>query len=49
MNAGTIRAMVDRIENDLAMVLLSKSCHAVTWPIKYLPEGISEGSVLEKN
>lgn len=47
MSARTIRAVVDRIEDNLAVVMLGESYHVVTWPIKYLPEGVSEGSVLE--
>ncbi len=46
MNTMTIYAVVDRFEGDLALVLLGESGHAVNWPVKYLPDGISEGSVL---
>lgn len=46
MKTKTICAVVDRVEGDLAVILLGKPGYAVTWPIEDLPDGISEGSVL---
>ena len=47
MSAGTIRAFVDRIEGDKAVLLVGDTeVETVVLPTKYLPEGAGEGSVL---
>ena len=46
MSEKTIRGFVDRIEDDLATILLGESGDQVTLPVDYLPQGAGEGSVL---
>lgn len=40
------RAFVDRIEGDQAVLLVGDDGEQVLWPVKCLPEGVGEGSVI---
>lgn len=42
----TLRGFVDRIEGDLAVVLIGDTGREVAWPVSELPDGAGEGSVL---
>lgn len=44
--AKTVRAVVDRIEECYAVVLLGDQGHHLDWPLEYLPECIREGMLL---
>lgn len=44
-----MKAVVDRIENDIAILLCGDSEEKVNIPLKLLPEGIQEGSWLNIN
>jgi hypothetical protein len=41
-----IRAVVDRIEEDLAVLEVAGEA-IVEWPVKFLPRGLAEGNVLD--
>ena len=42
-----MKATVDRIENDIAVLLIRPDeKHDITIPIEYLPEGTKEGDIL---
>ncbi|MFO8059984.1 MAG: DUF3006 domain-containing protein [Bacillota bacterium] len=41
-----LRAVIDRIEEGLAVLLLGDEEVWLTLPLKYLPAGVEEGSVL---
>ena len=42
----TLRGFVDRIEGDLAVVLLGDAGREIVLPVSELPDGVGEGSVL---
>lgn len=42
----TVRAVVDRIEDGYAVVLLGDRVHHLDWPLEYLPEDVREGMVV---
>lgn len=41
-----VKALIDRIEENQAVVLLEAEEKRVNWPLKFLPEGAKEGQVL---
>jgi hypothetical protein len=41
-----IRAVLDRFEDDKAVVLFGDAEVSVVWPRQYLPDGAKEGAVL---
>lgn len=41
-----VRAIVDRIEEDLAVLEVGGE-GSVEWPVKFLPQGLKEGNVLD--
>lgn len=46
MSEVTLRAVVDRIEADKAVLLLGERGHCVDWPLDALPGEVAEGDVL---
>lgn len=46
VNKLEIKAFVDRIEEDRAIVLLGEEGLQVVWPLEYLPEDAREGCAL---
>lgn len=46
MSIRVLRAFLDRIEGDLAVLLIEDISRPVHWPARELPEGVREGSVL---
>ena len=43
-----VKVTVDRIEEDTAVLLIRpEEDKKVDWPVKYLPEGIKEGDILD--
>jgi hypothetical protein len=41
-----VRAFVDRIEGDLASLLVGEAAREVHWPLSDLPKAVAEGDVL---
>lgn len=41
-----MKAVVDRFEGELAVLLVGEEEFQVDWPRKYLPEDVQEGSIL---
>ena len=46
MSSKELKAFVDRIEGDNAVVLIGDEGRHAVWPLQDLPEGTREGSVL---
>lgn len=46
MSSIRVRAFLDRVEEDRAVILVGEEGLEVVWPIDALPEGVREGSVL---
>jgi hypothetical protein len=44
-----MKAVVDRIEGDFAILLLGDEEYKVNMPLKYLPERVSESDILHIN
>lgn len=42
-----MRAVVDRIEGDLAVLLLGDDEFKINMPLKYLPEGVRESDIID--
>jgi len=43
-----VKVTVDRIEDDLAILLIRpEENRNISWPLTYLPQGITEGDILE--
>jgi len=48
MSAKTLKAVIDRIEEEMAVLEVEGSYELVV-PLKFLPEGSSAGNILEIN
>lgn len=42
-----VRAVIDRVEGTMAILLLEPLGSSVNWPVRALPEGYREGDVLQ--
>ena len=46
MASRKLSVFVDRFEGDYAVLLVGEDNTQVPWPIKHLPDGIAEGSIV---
>lgn len=42
-----LQAVIDRIENDKAVILLGENESQLIWPLSNLPDGAGEGHILQ--
>jgi hypothetical protein len=42
-----IQAVIDRMENDKAVILLGDKENQLVWPLSELPSGVHEGHILQ--
>jgi len=46
MTEKPLRAFIDRIEGETAILLVGEEGHLLQIPIRYLPRGVEEGTVV---